>query len=628
MYLINAKTLELENFVGTPPEYVILSHTWGDDEVSYSDFQDTAKRLDQLGFRKIELTCTQAQRDGFNYAWVDTCCINKSSSAELSEAINSMFKWYRDAQKCYAYIEDLVAGDMASVFGSCKWFTRGWTLQELIAPRKLTFYGPGWISIGEKDNLSQVLESITGIDKSILQHTLELSSISIAKRMSWAAGRKATRKEDIAYCLMGLFDVNMPMLYGEGEKAFERLQDEILKQTEDDSLFAWRATAGSAPYRGLFAASPDEFQNSHKIVPFRNLSGGKSPPSLTSRGVLLTGFFHLEPARGNGAAIIGLNCSRNGAFSSVICIEIVGIGGDNFLRSSPSTLKDCPSHGVERTVYIAKSGSFPEAGPLVDLRLQNGICIVDLPEDVNIVHFWPNVTAVDYGYWEGLRTLPLNWCIDRKTALQLECTWSDQQVLVVMWVTRIPGSDACNYLFDTKITSQIHARKRFARARSAEVDVGVVQRTVSVGKAPRLLITGQQGKVKGFDMFCIHVELEKPKLRGRVQTFQLPHDQSALSASRHRRSWKELPANFCLVFKEIAAYRPFWQLLLLAFPLGIVAAILDWPLGIVISANALSLIPLGVDLYFLRDRIANCLDNISNGVLFFSLSSGPSRPCS
>jgi hypothetical protein len=187
MYLINAKTLELENFVGTPPEYAILSHTWGDNEVSHSDFQDTTKRQHQPGFKKIELTCRQAQRDGFEYAWVDTCCINKSSSAELSEAINSMFKWYRDAQKCYAYLEDapqvllgllniesggevegLVADDLASAFRNCKWFTRGWTLQELIAPRKLTFYGPGWVSIGEKDDLSQILESITGIDRSVL----------------------------------------------------------------------------------------------------------------------------------------------------------------------------------------------------------------------------------------------------------------------------------------------------------------------------------------------------------------------------------------------------------------------------------------------------------------------------
>ncbi|PMD14250.1 hypothetical protein NA56DRAFT_674326 [Hyaloscypha hepaticicola] len=265
MYLINANTLELESVVGTPPKYAILSHTWGDNEVSYSDFQDTAKRQHQPRFKKIELTCRQAQRDGFEY----------SSSAELSEAINSMFKWYRDAQKCYAYLEDAPQELL------------GWTLQELIAPRKLTFYGPGWVSIGEKDDLSQVLELITGIDKSVLQHSQALSSISVVKRMSWAARRNTTRIEDVAYCLMGIFDVNMPMLYGEGEKAFERLQEEILKQTKDNSLFAWRASSNSAAYRGLFAASPDEFLQSYDIEPFPNLSGGKSPPSFTSRGSML-----------------------------------------------------------------------------------------------------------------------------------------------------------------------------------------------------------------------------------------------------------------------------------------------------------------------------------------------------
>lgn len=343
--------------------------------------------------------------------------------------------------------------------------TRGWTLQELIAPRKLTFYGPGWVSIGEKDDLSQVLELITGIDKSVLQHSQALSSISVVKRMSWAARRNTTRIEDVAYCLMGIFDVNMPMLYGEGEKAFERLQEEILKQTEDNSLFAWRASSNSAAYRGLFAASPDEFLQSYDIEPFPNLSGGKSPPSFTSRGVSLTGFFHLEPARGNNLAVIGLNCSRGGAFSSVICIEIVGIGGDNFLRSSPSTLKDCPSHGVERTIYVAKSGLFSEAGLLTDLRLQNGICIVDLPEGVHLVHFWPHVIEVDYGYWERLRTLPLNWCIGRKTAIQLDCRRSAKQVLIIIWVSRIPRSYAYNYHFEHQNHISKSCKKRICQGK-------------------------------------------------------------------------------------------------------------------------------------------------------------------
>ncbi|KAK3365868.1 heterokaryon incompatibility protein-domain-containing protein [Lasiosphaeria ovina] len=147
MRLLNVETFRLEEFFGIdPPPYVILSHTWGkdDEEVSHRDFLDG--KLDLPATRPIKLSgcCQQAQDDGYHYVWIDTCCIDKTNSVELQEAINSMFRWYREAQICYAYLADVPAGhdpeDPESAFSSSRWFIRGWTLQELLASLNLRFY--------------------------------------------------------------------------------------------------------------------------------------------------------------------------------------------------------------------------------------------------------------------------------------------------------------------------------------------------------------------------------------------------------------------------------------------------------------------------------------------------------
>ncbi|KAI8667354.1 HET domain-containing protein [Fusarium sp. Ph1] len=261
MWLINTETLRLESVVNPETvKYAILSHTWEDEEVSFQEFQDLGFARTRKGFAKIEMTCLFAKSQGYPYAWVDTCCIDKSSSAELSEAINSMFRWYKDAQYCYAYLSDYHQTTVDSSFGRCKWFTRGWTLQELIAPRFLTFYNQDWESLGSKIELHEVISKITTIDSDVLLGECDISTIDVVYRMSWAAGRETTRAEDIAYCLFGIFDVNLPMLYGEGEKAFLRLQEEICQRVADLTLFAWKTDADEgARIRGIFARSPDEF---------------------------------------------------------------------------------------------------------------------------------------------------------------------------------------------------------------------------------------------------------------------------------------------------------------------------------------------------------------------------------
>jgi hypothetical protein len=289
MRLINVSTLQLEEFMDSrhAPPYAILSHTWGEGEVTFQDFAYPDIAQAKKGYGKIEQTCKRAKASGIGYAWVDTCCIDKTSSAELTEAINSMFQWYAQSQVCYAWLADLKVHQPIESFASCRWFSRGWTLQELIAPREVEFYDEAWIFHGTKADLSDALQKVTGIDGDVLRvGTIGiLSTIPLARRMSWASDRVTTRLEDAAYCLLGIFGVNMPLLYGEGERAFIRLQEEIIKESNDLSLLAWtlpsdpeaklRLLSLSADesfqtvqqeYHGILAASPACFKDASDIV--------------------------------------------------------------------------------------------------------------------------------------------------------------------------------------------------------------------------------------------------------------------------------------------------------------------------------------------------------------------------
>lgn len=250
------------------------------------------------GYAKIKRCCEQAKQDGYSWAWVDTCCIDKRSSAELSEAINSMYRYYWNASKCYAYLSDVSATGSVPMepnveldadisrrkrrwrnmpFRNLKadasarrpsllriptslqspdrtpcsypeeevpitcsrWFERGWTLQELLAPVVVEFYDKHWIFLGTKSSLANKIQEITGISVRYILDRSSISTASIGLRFSWASNRRTTRDEDIAYCLLGIVGVNMPLLYGEGRRAFRRLQVELLKQTRDHTVFAW-----------------------------------------------------------------------------------------------------------------------------------------------------------------------------------------------------------------------------------------------------------------------------------------------------------------------------------------------------------------------------------------------------
>jgi hypothetical protein len=221
------------------PAYAILSHTWGKEEVLFQDMEanaDMSKTVSKTGWRKIQFCARQAAADGLQYFWIDTCCIDKKNAVELSAAINSMFRWYRNAARCYVYLSDVSTADRLDgewawkeAFRTSRWFTRGWTLQELIAPRLVDFFSSEGERLGSKSLLESKIHEITGIAKNALQGDA-LSSSSIKERRSWAQCRNTTFEEDEAYCLIGIFGVSMLPNYGEGrEHAFRRLEEEIHK---------------------------------------------------------------------------------------------------------------------------------------------------------------------------------------------------------------------------------------------------------------------------------------------------------------------------------------------------------------------------------------------------------------
>ena len=265
------------------PKYAILSHTWGAEEITIDDMRN-GRRIDSGGYRKIQECCATAAKNNYQYLWVDTCCIDKTSSAELSEAINSMYRWYEEADVCYAYLSDVPSVN----FTGSRWFTRGWTLQELIAPKEVIFFDKKWNVLGTRDSLQLEILERTNIPLGILDGSQSLETMSIAQRMSWASERQSTRIEDIAYCLMGIFGINMPLLYGEGDKAFIRLQEEIMNVSDDHTIFAWKDSGGDENDGGLLASSPAAFRESSDIIvrPGASIST-KTPWRLDNKGLHL-----------------------------------------------------------------------------------------------------------------------------------------------------------------------------------------------------------------------------------------------------------------------------------------------------------------------------------------------------
>ena len=324
-------------------KYAILSHTWEKgEEVQYGELNNpgaTGKR----GWQKIRKTCQLALNDGCDFAWVDTCCIDKTSSAELTEAINSMFPWYSGSEICYTYLADYDASNPDANMSESRWFTRGWTLQELIAPAQVRFYDKSWNSFGTKDILSRQLSLITGIGLEILlaskNRSLEevLDQVPVARRMSWAAKRETTRVEDTAYCLIGIFGINLPLLYGEGERAFIRLQEEVVKNSNDLSLLAWRSPKDETPTNldricGVFARHPRDFQASDNLVLINDI---KFTPEFTMTNKGLKIHTQLCFYRTQNLHVLDINCYDVACPQEMLGIFLKHQGASIFARARP-----------------------------------------------------------------------------------------------------------------------------------------------------------------------------------------------------------------------------------------------------------------------------------------------------
>ncbi len=356
--------------------YAILSHVWSPG--GEQSFQDTFHCLRSEGLSafsdKVRGSCTFARRNGYRKLWVDSCCIDKTSSAEQSEAINSMFLWYTQAHLCLVYLDDVEASDdpraPGSMFRRSRWFTRGWTLQELIAPRFVLFVSRDWRPLGTKTSLVDVIEEVTGIDRAILLLQQSLHSISVARRMSWAAHRTTTRIEDEAYSLLGIFDIHMPTLYGEGRHAFIRLQEEILKRIPDQSIFLWgrisrdpvmlSGTAHSYPFSThqsrtmgmLLAPSPKAFADipSTASVPFEAVARfAQQSTSLPEFAVT---------SHGIRAKFLIMTCEssrRSTHFALLPCVDLTGAFFALLLR--PDT-----SHALSQDRFLV--GDWTVGGPI------------------------------------------------------------------------------------------------------------------------------------------------------------------------------------------------------------------------------------------------------------------------
>ncbi|KAK4897576.1 hypothetical protein LTR27_004720 [Elasticomyces elasticus] len=278
MRLLNTTTLDFEEFIDTHRvRYSILSHCWSqnkeDPEVSHQAFLSGKFDRNGSGWRKIRRCCRLSKQRGFDWTWIDMCCVDKTSSAELSETTNSMFAWYRDAAECYVFMDDVETISVRQ-FSVSRWWSRGWTLQELLAPTAVFFFNKDNVFLGTRDSLADLVSHASGIGHEFVTRKRTIYEASIAQRMSWASRRETTRREDEAYALLGIFDVNIPLLYGEGERAFLRLQEEIIRQSDDQTILAWsvpakrRKTESNKQKKkclGVLARAPYDFRGSGDV---------------------------------------------------------------------------------------------------------------------------------------------------------------------------------------------------------------------------------------------------------------------------------------------------------------------------------------------------------------------------
>lgn len=409
MRLINTEDLTFSEFfeTGKIPEYGILSHRWTAEEVTYKEFRkDHSAIKGRAGYTKIIKFCEICRERGLQWAWVDTVCIDKRSSAELSEAINSMYSWYGAAVMCIVYLHDYERNTRGKL-SAAAWFHRGWTLQELLAPSIVEFLDRSWRVVGHKCSLldscrdaiidsastsssrskssipdlhrgaimNNHLSDITHIPERILDSSVDINAESVAARMSWASERNTTRVEDMAYCLLGIFDVHMPLLYGEGAKAFSRLQEQIVMDSNDDSIFAWETINKDTEMRvwgmpqslNLLARSPSQFARCADIQfarcadiePWFRTESRQQTFDLTTKWLEIAAKLEYYPSSidpGSKLFFLPLRCWHS---TKALHIGLTSLGQDSYRRADRNEFLE---------IAKAFDGSFQESlGSIFDL---------------------------------------------------------------------------------------------------------------------------------------------------------------------------------------------------------------------------------------------------------------------
>lgn len=413
--------------------YAILSHQWEGDEITYKQFSKERQKYASGGaFRKayefdktghpglwkIVQASLCARRRQYVWIWIDTCCIDRRSSAELTESINSMFGWYRKAAMCFGYLSDVNHRDEMH---DSRWHKRGWCLQELLAPRAMIFLDSRWQKIANRHELKDQIVRATGIGTQYLPGLTTEESVPmwmaacVANKMSWMSNRQTTRKEDMAYALLGLFDVNMPLLYGEGNKAFLRLQLEVLKRSDDESLFAWQRPQSATdditelleryiPWRlttpsasGMLAATIEWFRNGGNLaLPSSGQFVERLPYSMTNKGLefrcLIRNWRPAADDQPGTVAVIPLNCvnapdGKVTASSRRVQISLKRRGHDD-VRSGWIRGHDPSTNSVDGERYLDHSTGgviVRDEGKLID---GEALAKLDLKTEETLVTFY------------------------------------------------------------------------------------------------------------------------------------------------------------------------------------------------------------------------------------------------
>lgn len=370
--------------------YVVISHRWVNQtgprpkkEITFEDiknididelledpqpeqydsaakFQGALKQVLDFSSRRMTTDALQKRAQPIDHFWIDTCCIDQGNLAELSMSINSMYRWYKRAVICFAYLYDYEVSSSQSIIES-GWFKRGWTLQELVAPKEMEFFDKNWIPVGTKETLQAEISSRTRIDRSILQMSQKLHHPSVAHRMSWYHDRETKLPEDAAYCLMGLFDVHMPTMYGEGlRSSFRRLQEEIVKYADDHTIFAWKQPENvSVSIRqsnrvvhesGPFATSPACFSDTGIYTSSSNRHNSK-PFHLTNKGLQIQ--LYLQRVSGD-LWVAALDIKADSKHDLGIYLRCLSTITRQFCRtrSSEFCLIDHVNRGELKEIYI------------------------------------------------------------------------------------------------------------------------------------------------------------------------------------------------------------------------------------------------------------------------------------